>query len=437
MKIYDEDSFFCVECTKDRGLKQKIQKYGENGVCSVCGNEDTFSIRFDELADWLRSIWEEWFHIGVERPVLSDYSDRVEYQQLGDDPELLIGELVQCPIDEEGVIRSLIQLMSSGDDYEIMNGGVPLIEDCQNYQKRDLETIVVEQRWNQFVLNLKHHTRYFNEKAIEFFGKLFADLTDVHALRTENAFVPFREYKPVVCQYDPGSLTVFRARKANTTAAQHRIIGFPESELSNPPDNRASEGRMSPKGISYFYGAEDRETCVAELRPSIFENVISAEFELVESVRLLDFTLLSRSHHQTRESMFDDDYLEVRVHRELLRQLHQLIAQPVLDGDEFEYLPTQAMSEYLARCTSPRIDGLIFESVQRVGGRNIVLFPHVLRNENHSAIDLMIRESAIRIKLNSLIMHEVTQIEHKLKDRRIIDGSPEMLLEDYPDGDYL
>lgn len=438
---YEEDSLFCSECTEDYGLRSKIRMIGTHGVCSVCEEEAEFSVRFDEIASWLELIWKEWFHIGAERPVMSAHSDRVEYQQLGDDPELLIGELVQCPTDEEGVIRSLIGLMSSGDHAALMDGGDPLIEDCQNYQKRDLEMEEVKNRWNHFVLDLKHHTRYFNEKAIEFFEKLFADLTDVHVQTTgDTSFLQSqdasREANSVVRQYDPGSITIFRARKANTPAVQDRIIDFPEAELSNPPDDKASEGRMNPKGISYFYGAEDRETCVAELRPSISENVISAEFELIESVRLLDFTLLSRSHHQSSESMFDDDYLEVRVHRELLRQLHQLIAQPVLDGDEFEYLPTQAMSEYLARCSNPRIDGLIFESVQQEGGRNIVLFPHVLRSENFSANDFMPRDSAISIKADSLILHEVKKIERRLIDQRIIDGRPEMLLEDY-DGYYF
>jgi hypothetical protein len=123
---------------------------------------------------------------------------------------------------------------------------------------------------------------------------------------------------------------------------------------------------------SYFYGAEDRETCVAELRPSISEKLISAEFKIVHNLRLLDMTLLSRGQHEQETSMFDDDFFEKLIHRKLLRKLHWLTSQPVLDEDKFEYLPTQAMAEYLARRIDPRIDGVIFESVQRQGGRNVV-----------------------------------------------------------------
>ena len=45
--------------------------------------------------------------------------------------------------------------------------------------------------------------------------------------------------------------------------------------------------------------------------------------------------------------------------------------------EEFEYLPTQAVSEYLASCVEPHLDGIIFHSAQTAGeGRNVVLFNH-------------------------------------------------------------
>ena len=44
---------------------------------------------------------------------------------------------------------------------------------------------------------------------------------------------------------------------------------------------------------------------------------------------------------------------------------------------EFEYLPTQAVSEYLAEQIEPRLDGIVFHSSQTAGqGRNVVLFNH-------------------------------------------------------------
>ena len=49
-----------------------------------------------------------------------------------------------------------------------------------------------------------------------------------------------------------------------------------------------------------------------------------------------------------------------------------------MPSDEtFDYLPTQAIAEYLATKVNPRIDGIIFSSSQTGGeGRNVVLFNH-------------------------------------------------------------
>lgn len=57
-----------------------------------------------------------------------------------------------------------------------------------------------------------------------------------------------------------------------------------------------------------------------------------------------------------------------------LRRLHDLISLPVVPGHEDEYLITQTLTEYLAHVHLPAFDGVIFRSVQRQGGANMVLF---------------------------------------------------------------
>ena len=61
-----------------------------------------------------------------------------------------------------------------------------------------------------------------------------------------------------------------------------------------------------------------------------------------------------------------------------LRRLVREISRPVMPQDEaFEYLPTQAVAEYLAYRVEPRLDGIIFRSSQTgASGRNLVLFNH-------------------------------------------------------------
>ena len=52
------------------------------------------------------------------------------------------------------------------------------------------------------------------------------------------------------------------------------------------------------------------------------------------------------------------------------------MSRPIMPTDEdYEYLPTQVVAEYLSEKMEPRLDGLIYLSSQRDGGgENVVLF---------------------------------------------------------------
>lgn len=428
---YDEESQFCSACTDDFGLEAKIRSEGEAGICSVCKEGADYVVSFSTLAIWVKEIWREWFHPGSEVPVLSGDTESYYYAQCGDEPELLINELIQCRTDDAKVVRALIDLLARDDQYNIMQGGDPTIDEGQSYERRKLVKSNVDERWNTLVLNLRHHTRFFNEDVAKTFDSFIEELTHLHIPPVPWPFLEdaIGAPKQIVDSYDPGSLTIFRARKLDDKTNLEAIFDSPESQLSNPPDRYAAEGRMNARGISYFYGAGDRQTCLAELRPTLSECAVTAEFELVERVQLLDLTLLSSGRYKRPESLFDENYLERRTVRELLRQLHSLIAKPVSNGDPLEYLPTQALAEYLARRVQPKIDGIIFRSVQRDQGRNFVFFPHVLNRRNHSATEAS--ASALRLVPESLMMHRTKRIEYEFDDRNIVGDQVEFMPEDF------
>jgi hypothetical protein len=85
-------------------------------------------------------------------------------------------------------------------------------------------------------------------------------------------------------------------------------------------------------------------------------------------------------------SHFDPDF-HLRCSRAaFLRHLAHEIGQPVTPRDEqFEYLPTQVVSEYLAERAEPHLDGIVFRSSQTAEqGRNVVLFNHACGVEPYS-----------------------------------------------------
>ncbi|CAJ0683647.1 hypothetical protein LMG18091_00022 [Ralstonia wenshanensis] len=56
------------------------------------------------------------------------------------------------------------------------------------------------------------------------------------------------------------------------------------------------------------------------------------------------------------------------------------MARPVMPDDELiDYLPTQAVADFLATMNEPRLDGIVFLSAQTKGGCNVVLFHHAAK----------------------------------------------------------
>jgi hypothetical protein len=116
----------------------------------------------------------------------------------------------------------------------------------------------------------------------------------------------------------------------------------------------------------------------------------------------LDFTRLESFYADP--SYFESDYSEQLERSGFLRRLQRLISQPVIPGREQDYLITQTMTEYIAHVHSECFDGIFFESAQRAGGVNVVLFPDAENKFPLSYIE------------GSLQLHETTSIkyEHRL-----------------------
>jgi hypothetical protein len=173
----------------------------------------------------------------------------------------------------------------------------------------------------------------------------------------------------------PARSTLYRARV-------HRVRDrySTAKDLGAPPANAASQSRMSPAGIPMFYAAEDAQAALDEtidpLRTRVKAATIGA-FETTESCRIVDLDLVPGM-----PSVFDDAP-ESRALLEPLGFLHgfrrDVSARIERDGRiHVEYVPTQVVCEYLRDvfrdADGQPVRGLAWESAQRPGARNIVLF---------------------------------------------------------------
>jgi hypothetical protein len=141
--------------------------------------------------------------------------------------------------------------------------------------------------------------------------------------------------------------------------------------LGSPPPTKASANRMSPAGISMFYGSDDIPTVVAEIGSHTTKRfAVVGAFETTRPLWVVNLASLP-----TVPSVFDpqgrEHYYELLFLHEFARDLSEPV---VLDGREhIEYVPTQVVTEYMRWLPDVAIDGLLFTSAQN-SGTSCVIF---------------------------------------------------------------
>jgi len=140
---------------------------------------------------------------------------------------------------------------------------------------------------------------------------------------------------------------------------------YTQEEMSAPPKEKAKDGRANPAGISYLYLAEDLETAVAEIKPFIGDRITIASFTLNKKIKIVDIrknapSLLEAIQSKDKNS-FDHLWFGIKMY----------FSVPIKPEDPKRYIPTQYLAELFK---NNGYDGVIFESVQKKGNFNLVLF---------------------------------------------------------------
>src|SRR3972149_4472710 len=190
----------------------------------------------------------------------------------------------------------------------------------------------------EFCRRIKHERRFFDQQGQGILSTILGDRESIG--RQDNPL------SACVVALQTGE-HCFRARRADTEEAASPIVRDPRRLLSTPPPHLTPAGRMNPAGIPVFYGGFSEDICTAEVRPYVGGLVVVGEFRTTHRLRLLDLTMLDE--HGFAGSMFQPDFYERVTRRLFLRSFHNLISRSVQPHEEvLEYLPTQAVAEYIA-----------------------------------------------------------------------------------------
>lgn len=321
----------CINCFEDQYIIDKIKIEGIIADCDYCGGQDLPTIGIEMLAEDFEKLFS------IYEP--TTHGDHYNYQ-------------IHCPTDYGDSLEQLIQ-----DDWQIFSDETSqneLLFDILNYyrgleeslDRHDLYSksssaftyVSSSDMWNEFSYAIKRRNRYFPEY----------DLTNELKM-----LLPSKSVK-----YDSNS-SFFRAR----------IGEYSIEEMGPPPFDKASSGRVNPRGIPYLYVASNEYTCIAETRPWIGARVTVVKIHAKEPLKIIDL-----SSKEFLSSPFLAENLSQTIQaQELLNHLAYELSKPINPSDsDIEYIPTQYLAELIKNLG---YDGLKYKSSLGSGMNYVFFFP--------------------------------------------------------------
>ena len=372
-----EEKTICAACIGEVHLSNCVEQVGVEDECSYCG-EELACFTLEELADRIEAAFETHYSRTSEEPnsyqyaMLRDREIDYDWDREGQQSVYAIMDATNISESAADDVQAILEYRHF--DFENATMG---IEDEFSSDAYYEEIMPGDHEWHEqwagFVKLIKTEARFFSRTAAKYLSDLF-DRIDEMRTRAGNALV-------VDVGPDTGITHLFRGRVFQSEAPLQKAMMRPDLELSAPPAWAAGTGRMNARGISAFYGATSPELVLAEVRPPVGSWVAMARFEIIRPLRLLDLAALANV--QELGSIFDPDYAYRLGRMMFLRTLAEKMARPVMpDDQEMEYLPTQAIADYLSTEGQVPLDGILFPSVQAGGdGVNAVLFHKASRAE--------------------------------------------------------
>lgn len=360
----------CYCCIGESYLANEIKSSGNEAVCDYCGR-NAQSIGLDMLAERIEEAFADHYVQTANQPdpwqesLMADRELGYNWNREGSPVHEAIQEA--AGIDEEpasDLLEILDEKYAPYPDKDNMGEESEFDLDSY-YQRRDPSFIGLHMGWQEFEHSIKTKARFFSRTAEELLARVLGGADTLKS----------REGRPLVVDAGPGTQLdhLYRSRVLQTDDGLMEALCRPDDCIGSPPSKMARAGRMNAQGISVFYGATTADVAIAEVRPPVGSRVVVAKFDITRRLRLLDLTAANDVHEEG--SIFDSSFKE-RLHRaKFLGSLRWRMARPVMPDDEgIDYLPTQAVADFLATTNTPRLDGIIFPSVQVEEGCNVVLF---------------------------------------------------------------
>ena len=361
----------CFNCVGEAFLRKVIQANGVRKKCSYC-NKLGKSYSIEVMAEEIESVFDEHYIRTSDQPSSYQYSlladKESDYDWERDGENVVYTIMNAAEISEEAATDIQMLLASKFEDFDSAAMGEETeFSSDSHYEAKGVDDSNWQIKWRQLEASLKSQSRFFNHALAEHLATIFDGIDAMSAW----------DGRSLIVDAGPTSSlpALYRARVFQSNEKLAEALQKPDQHIGPPPSAHANAGRMNAKGVSVFYGANDPEVALAEVRPPVGSQVVVACFEILRPLRLLDLTALEKVTVKGG-SVFDPAFSHHLERAMFLRSLSSRITKPVMPDDEaFEYLITQAIADFLVNGGAVNIDGIIFPSVQADGkALNVVLF---------------------------------------------------------------
>ena len=356
------DLSVCTSCFGDKAIKELIESYENSSVCSYCNSKNTKACDLNSVVSHIvESINFEW-----DDPANAGAGwESAEGGWLGVSTvytyELLTGEL-ELDIKNDTLL----------DD---INSSILNTEWCKKSPYSLDENQRLFYGWQSFSDFVKYNSRYVlfkkNDDKKDQITFPREEMEPEEILESIGVFI---NQHALICTIE-SSEEIYRVRIVD------KDISFDnnEKELGSPPKDFCTfANRMSPAGISMFYGAFDIETAIKETyepEKNVTKKAICGLFKPTRQLILIDL-----SEIPSVPSLFDE---ENRYDRDSLSFLNDFIkdfCKPIERADKahIDYVPTQIVTEYFRHVlrldTGKLVDGVIYPSSKDNKRKCIVIF---------------------------------------------------------------
>lgn len=378
------EKFTCASHFGNKYLQRHVERNGHLGRCSYCKKRkivmdmaDFIEYTGNRITSYIGPIEDECM------PLANSYLDKDDRDE-GIPGWTVIGSLL-APAEVE-FYEDTQEVM---EDYDLVTGNDDLDEDiakCFNVDqwiRKDPTAMLLHEglyrAWNNFSHMVKTKLRYSffrSEEYSESGDEFIAPGSDIIG---ETASL-VRSLEDTI---DVGTL-LYRGRPEDGNGP-YSFFG----ELTAPPVEAAKENRMSPYGISMFYGSYDKDTPIKEIKNYLKNKdtrIYLGEFEVTKTLKVINLC----NTPQPDFWMGKEGDWKIFA---FLRAFHKEISKPVGTNDpKLEYIPSQVFCEYLRHIQKAKdgssYDGIVYSSAM-TNEKNVVLF-----YDNRGSADVLKLKSA-------------------------------------------